>query len=76
LIKGGQVLERILEVITSIKADIRAHNRHENMEVIYSNDHLQEREFAHWRIGLNILNNSSPSDYQALDTGVKKLLNE
>lgn len=71
-----QVLEGPADAIAEMTAIIQSDQRHESMDIIYTNDQLHEREFANWRMGLNILNESNPSDYQALDTRVKKLLNE
>ncbi len=69
-----QVLEGPAASIDQILADIRADTRHYSMDIIYTNDQLQEREFANWRMGCRILGNRSRDDYARLDSRIRRLL--
>ncbi|WP_271270991.1 BLUF domain-containing protein [Aliamphritea hakodatensis] len=69
-----QVLEGPAASIDQIIADIRADKRHYSMDIIYSNDDLQDREFANWRMGCRILGNRTRNDYSQLDSRIRRLL--
>lgn len=68
-----QVLEGPAKAIKQIIEDLRNDDRHCDMEIIYYNECLSEREFARWNIGCRILGEGTSSDYQALDYRVKDI---
>lgn len=69
-----QVLEGPEASIKQIAADIKADKRHRDMDIIYANDNLFEREFSRWRMGFRFLGTGDESSYQHLDERVKRLL--
>ncbi|WP_261841695.1 BLUF domain-containing protein [Aliamphritea ceti] len=69
-----QVLEGPAASIDQIIADISADQRHYAMDIIYTNDHLVEREFANWRMGCRILGSGTRDDYAQLDSRMRRLL--
>ncbi|WP_415891925.1 BLUF domain-containing protein [Neptuniibacter sp. PT8_73] len=69
-----QVLEGPEASIKQIAADIRADTRHRDMDIIYTNDNLAEREFSRWQMGFRFLGTGDKSSYQHLDERVKRLL--
>lgn len=71
-----QVLEGPVESIEQIISDLRADERHRDMDIIHTNDNLKEREFARWSMGCKILGDGLPNDYKELDNRVKQLLSE
>lgn len=68
-----QVLEGPAKSIKQIIDDLRNDERHMDMEIIYYNECLREREFARWNMGCRILGKERYSDYQALDHRVKDI---
>lgn len=71
-----QILEGPEESIDSMISDISSDSRHENMDIVFRNDKLYEREFANWRMGLQILGSYNNNDYAQLDNRIKDLLNK
>ena len=69
-----QVLEGSATSVDQIIADIEADKRHYAMDIIYTNDHLAEREFANWRMGCRILGSGTRDDYAQLDSRMRRLL--
>lgn len=68
-----QVLEGPAKSIKQIIEDLRNDERHRDLEIIYYNEFLSQREFARWNMGCRILGEGKPSDYQALDYRVKDI---
>lgn len=68
-----QVLEGPSESIDRMCATLEIDERHKDMEVIYTNNDLREREFARWSMGCKILGGGLPSDYKDLDERVKNI---
>lgn len=70
-----QILEGPAPSVDQIIDDIKNDKRHYDMDIIYTNDKLYEREFSQWRMGCRILGDGQFQDYKALDARVKNVLN-
>ena len=70
-----QVLEGPFNAIELMRKTLELDKRHKNMDVIYFNNNLFEREFSRWNMGAKILGNGLPSDYKKLDDRVKSIFN-
>lgn len=69
-----QVLEGPTESIDLITLHISEDRRHKNMDIIFTNSSLREREFANWSMGLQILGSNNHKEYVELDNRIKELL--
>jgi len=69
-----QVLEGSPPAVDNIFATISRDVRHRDIDVIYSNDALPERQFARWAMGGKILGEGLPHDFRSLDSRVKEVL--
>lgn len=69
-----QVLEGPADAIELMRKTLELDKRHKNMDVIYFNNNLFEREFSRWNMGAKILGSGLPSDYKELDERVKSIL--
>ena len=69
-----QVLEGPTSAVDSLIATIASDTRHRDMDIIYVNEQLPEREFAQWLMACKILGDKLPADYKALDERVKQIL--
>ncbi len=69
-----QVLEGPKESIDEIRETIKADIRHNQMDIIYTNENLHAREFSNWRMGFKILGDNTDKDFIDLDNRIKKLL--
>lgn len=69
-----QVLEGPLDSINTMRETLLSDKRHQNMDIIFTNDNLYEREFGRWSMGCKILGDGLPADYKDLDDRVKNIL--
>jgi hypothetical protein len=70
-----QVLEGPPDSISRIMDDIKSDDRHHELDIIYFDKNLKEREFARWLMGAMILGNRQSKDYKNIDSRVKDILN-
>lgn len=69
-----QIIEGPTDSINQLIADILADERHRDVDIIYVNEELADREFARWNMGCKILGNGLPEEYRALDERAKHVL--
>lgn len=69
-----QVIEGPTVSINELISSILADERHNKIDIIYTDDSLFEREFARWSMGCKILGEGLPNDYKALDNRLKDIL--
>ena len=70
-----QVLEGPPDSVEKIMKAIMADKRHRDIDIIYTNENLVEREFSHWSMELKILGGGLPA-YEDLDRRIKRILSD
>ncbi|MEM1264049.1 MAG: BLUF domain-containing protein [Pseudomonadota bacterium] len=69
-----QILEGDAAAIDALLEELHADPRHKNIEIVYRNDELREREFGRWTMACKILGEKFREDFFELDERVKRVL--